>query len=115
MKKILCTLMSIMMILAVATGCGQTGGDASSAQTGETGTKVITNCDGTEVTVPEKVDKIGCLFGPMKKWFCWGQRIKSYLTETIISTVGLGRMSYISISMMFRGLRMRTALRISRI
>ena len=64
MKKILCTLMSIMMILAVATGCGQTGGDASSAQTGETGTKVITNCDGTEVTVPEKVDKIGCLFGP---------------------------------------------------
>ena len=49
MKKILCTLMSIMMILAVATGCGQTG---------ETGTKVITNCDGTEVTVPEKVDKI---------------------------------------------------------
>ena len=64
MKKILCTLMSIMMILAVATGCGQTGGDASSAQTGEMGTKVITNCDGTEVTVPEKVDKIGCLFGP---------------------------------------------------
>lgn len=65
MKKILCTLMSVMMILAVAAGCGQQGnGDSFSAQNADTGTKVIVNCDGTEVTVPEKVEKIGCLFGP---------------------------------------------------
>ena len=84
MKKILCTLMSIMMILAVATGCGQTGGDASSAQTGETGTKVITNCDGTEVTVVEADDDWSLIDFQGNRGYMRNEDLQFVLTEDYI-------------------------------
>lgn len=43
----------------------QTPGETAPAQEEEeAATKTITNLDGSEITVPTKVEKIGCLFGP---------------------------------------------------
>lgn len=84
MKKLFNLLLVLALIFNLS-ACNQSNTDTTANNTTNTGTiednsasiatnteavteeqayKTITNVDGTEITVPTKVDKIGCLFGP---------------------------------------------------
>lgn len=84
MKKLFYLILALIMILNLS-ACSQPGADPAANNTVNTDTsadnstntaantetaaddpvtKTITNADGTEITVPTNVEKIGCLFGP---------------------------------------------------
>ena len=75
MKRVLTLLLALSCALSLV-ACGQTttqegsassgegAASSSSTSTGNDGYKTITNVDGTELQVPETVERIGCLFGP---------------------------------------------------
>ena len=54
------SMMLVLMMIFSFSGCGKTTSD----ETKEDAYKTITNLDGTELSVPAKVEKIGAIFGP---------------------------------------------------
>jgi iron complex transport system substrate-binding protein len=58
--RLISMLLVLMMIFSFS-GCGNT---AASGTAAEDEIKTVTNLDGTEITVPANVEKVGAIFGP---------------------------------------------------